>query len=255
MSAHSVEWHKTLYDGLFAKSGLDSKAMHEKARLEATFVARVLKLKPNDKILDVPCGTGRHAKVLAELGYSVTGVDINKTCIQFAKKNCAGFDVLLKQGDMKSLSWAREKYDAVINMFTSFGYFPTDQENEAVLRQMIACLMPNGGIAIQTINRDFLMTIFDPARWSEDRTSFHLEASKYDPKTKYIESQKIIIEKRNNRAHRYHHRARLYSASEMRALMKKCGLSKVQVFGGPQAERFDRLKSTHPIYIGFKSER
>lgn len=248
---HSNKWHTSLYDTLFAKIGLDSKEMHSRAEKEARFVARATRLPTDATILDIPCGTGRHAKALSKLGYAVTGVDINSDCLKLARKNCPK-NVSLKRGDMKKLSWARGKFDAVINMFTSFGYFSTDSENEAVLGQMVNCLKPDGRLVIQTINREFLLTIFDPARWGETQTYYHQEATRYDPKTKYVESQKIIIEKGSGRGHRYYHRARLYSAPELKALMRKCGLSKIKVYGDADGNKLDRLKSSHPIYIGTK---
>lgn len=245
----SNNWHASLYDIFSARVGLDSTEMHQKAEKEVRFLIRALNLTPPAKCLDVACGTGRHARVLANLGFDVTGVDINTACLALARRNCAR-SVCLKRGDMKDLSWARGRFDAVINMSTSFGYFSNDRENEYVLRQMVRSLKPGGKIAIQTINRDFVLSIFDPARRSETETYREQETTKYDSKTKYIETEKIIIEKSSRRKHRYYFRVRLYSVPELKALMRRCGVREVQAFGSADGEKVDRLKSSHPLYVG-----
>lgn len=246
------QWHRSLYDKFLAEVGLDSKQMRKKAHGEVAFLANALNLSPSSKILDVPCGTGRHSRLLAKRGHAVTGVDISIDCLHLAKRHCKGTDVVLRRGDMKNLKWAHGKFNAVINMFSSFGYFKTDQENEAVMRELVRCLKPGGKLVIQTINRDFLLTIFDPARWGEQKGYYWQEGARYDSATKYVEAQRIYIEKKTNRAHRAYHRMRLYSAKEMMALMQRCGLRQLRVYGDATGAKFNRKKSTHPFYIGMK---
>jgi SAM-dependent methyltransferase len=153
---------------------------------------------------------------------------------------------------MSRLTKFRGKFDVVTNLFTSFGYFSTDQENKKVLTGMVNCLKPGGKLVINTINRDFLMTVYQPARWSNDGRITFIEASRFDPKTKYNEAQMVFIDKRTGRGKNYYHRVRLYNRSEMVNLMKECGLKRIRVFGDFNGGKFNRTKSTHPIYVGEK---
>ena len=242
-------WHHTMYDSLHASTGLDSSAMRKRAADEVKFVLRATSAGPGTMALDVPCGTGRHSILMADAGLDVTGIDISKACINLAKKNSKRRSNLkFRVGDMAHLDWARGKFDLVCNLFSSFGYFSTDEENLRCLKGMIKALRPGGQLVIQTINRDFLLKIFDPARWGDDGKMFWLESTRYDSKTKYVESQKILIPKKTQNAHRYYFRMRLYSVPEMKRLMLKAGLHSIQVYGGPDGSRVNKTKSTHPIY-------
>lgn len=242
-------WHKSMYDLTFASRTIGSKAWTEKAKHEAEFLIEELNKPIESQWLDVPCGTGRHALLFAKAGYQVTGIDISKDCLKIAKKSPHS-RLRYLHGDMSRLGQFRGQFDIVTNLFTSFGYFATDKENEDVLKGLMACVKPGGSVVINTINRDFLMSIYQPARWSEDGKITTIEASRFDSKTKYNEAQLVLLDKKTGKGRNYYHRVRLYSKSEMVALFKKVGLKRVRVFGDFNGGKFSKLKSTHPIYIG-----
>ncbi len=153
---------------------------------------------------------------------------------------------------MAQLSSHRGKYDAVFNLFSSFGYFATDQKNEQVLRELVSTVKPGGKIAIHLINRDWLMKVFRPVDWREEDGKFILEARRYDPETHYIEAQMVVVDRRTSKAKTYHHRMRLYSKPEIVAMMKRCGLKKICVYGDFDGGLYKKFESTHPIYVGEK---
>lgn len=253
MSLSANEWHSSMYDTQFAQNTLGAPQFLKLARQEAEFLVKALRLKKGSRILDVPCGVGRHSKALAELGMSVTGVDINSDCLRLARGICKGKQVRLTRGDMADLSKYEGQFDAVINWFTSFGYFESDSANEHVMRQMIHALKPGGRFAIQLINRDWLLKVFRPVDWSKNGESFVMEARKYDPQTCTNESQRIVLDEKTGRAKRFYHRVRLYSMEEMVALLHGSGLANIRVYSGYEGGRFQRHRSTHPIYVGEKS--
>lgn len=248
MDANS--WQVTMYDSEFAQASINSPGFRRLARKEVAALTKVLRLKKGDRILDVPCGTGRHAVEFARRGLSVTALDINPTLLALARKNSRDLELLIEKADMSKLRRYRGRFDAVVNLFTSFGYFATELKNEKVLRELVSTLRPGGKIAIHLINRDWLMTVFQPLAWEETRTSFALDARKFDPKTKVLEAYRIVIDKKKGQAKINFHRIRLYSKNEIVNLMKRCGLTKIQVIGGYDGARFSKTKSTHPIYIG-----
>jgi cyclopropane fatty-acyl-phospholipid synthase-like methyltransferase len=87
---------------------------------DAGLVARLLSLEPGMRVLDVPCGEGRIAGRLARLGCEVVGVDYTERWVELARKQYP--EATFELGDMRSLPYA-EEFDAVVNWFTSFGYF------------------------------------------------------------------------------------------------------------------------------------
>lgn len=121
----------------------------ERSKHEADFVRRLAELRPEQAVLDVPCGDGRIAVPLAEAGCTVVGIDQNERLIDRAHEHgtsAARFDV----GDMRELRW-KEEFDCVINWFGSFGYFDSDT-NRAVLRGFCEALRPGGKLVLDQIN-------------------------------------------------------------------------------------------------------
>jgi SAM-dependent methyltransferase len=100
--------------------------------------------RPNT-ILDLGCGTGSHALILAGRGYEVTGVDRSGAMLEIARKRAAaaGLKIAFREGDMTSLS-LHEKYDAVVSLFSVMGFHTTDDALAAALRTVRNALVPGG---------------------------------------------------------------------------------------------------------------
>jgi SAM-dependent methyltransferase len=244
----SERWHKKMYDEIFAKRELASDRALETAEAEVELIANHLGLVPGGRVLDIPCGTGRHSKALALRGFDVTGVDINPSCVRMAGRVCAGLNARFRVGNMKSMRWARGRFDLVINMNRSFGYFPTDEANESVLDGMVCALRPGGTLVIQTYNRDYVAQHHIGGSWGEDKDVYWNHASKFDKRNSVLKACRVLVEKRGLRPHRYYWELRLYSAEQMSAMLERRGL-KVTVFGGPKGEPFDPAGSAEPIYF------
>ena len=119
------EWFDTKYYHILYQDRND-----DEAQLFMQNLLSFIKLKKNDKILDMPCGKGRHAIFLNSLGYDVLGADLSENSIKYAKKytnKTLHFEV----HDMRQPF--DTKFDAIFNLFTSFGYFDDDETNIKVL--------------------------------------------------------------------------------------------------------------------------
>ena len=132
-------------------------------RKQVAFVARVLELRRGARILDVPCGFGRHARLLARRGMLVVGVDFSRAMIAEARRGGPQPGLLFVRADMRQLAYQGE-FDAVLNLYTSFGYF-SPRENRDVLRRMARALKPGGWILIDHRDRDRDVRL--PGRWWE----------------------------------------------------------------------------------------
>jgi len=121
---------------------------------EMEFLLRKLPRPGYPRVLDLCCGTGRHSLLLAEVGYDVTGLDINPYALQAARKQDSRGSIKFVQGDMRDLSSLDGEFDAVLNLWQSFGYFH-EEENREVLRQVHNKLRQGGRFVLDIYNRAF----------------------------------------------------------------------------------------------------
>jgi len=112
-------------------------------------IATYLKLQKNDLLLDLGCGKGRHSIYLNKLGFNVVGADLSKNSIQNAKQfeNCT---LKFIEHDMRNPF--NTKYNAILNLFTSFGFFEDDNEDITILQNIKNGLQPNGIAIIDFMN-------------------------------------------------------------------------------------------------------
>lgn len=129
------EWWQTLFDEKYLSTYID-RLTPEQTTKEVDFIVSTLDLEKGAKILDLACGHGRHSLELAKRGYRVTGVDYSEHFINIAKENAKkeNVNVTYTQGDMREISY-KDEFDAVVNIFTSFGYFKDDSDNVKVFKK------------------------------------------------------------------------------------------------------------------------
>ena len=141
-------WYKQWFNTPYYHKLYDHRN-DEEAKIFMKKLIGFLDLPKNAKILDLPCGRGRHATYLNNLGYDVTGADLSSNNINYAKifeNNTLHFHT----HDMRSC--LSKKYDAIFNLFTSFGYFDTEDENIKVLQNFKSGIKENGIIVLDFIN-------------------------------------------------------------------------------------------------------
>ena len=141
-----------------------------------------LKLPKNSEILDLACGKGRHAQYLNKIGYQVTGVDLSPESIAYAKQ-FENPSLHFEQHDMR-LPFPK-KFDAVFNLFTSFGYFEDEEDNLRTLKAIKAGLKENGCAVIDFLNSDHAIKNLVPDETKViEGITFHIE--------KYLENDHFI---------------------------------------------------------------
>ena len=123
---------------------------YEEAKLFINNLASHLKLKKNTKIIDIACGNGRHAIYLNLLGYDVTGIDLSKKNIESASKSSKK-NLQFFVHDMRKL-FKQNEYDLAVNLFTSFGYFDKDSDNEKALLSIANNIKTEGLVVIDFMN-------------------------------------------------------------------------------------------------------
>lgn len=245
-------WHKEMYDETFANLGLSSKDRIIKAKSEVQFIDKVLNLSDNKKVLDVPCGVGRHSYLIAKKKCFVTAIDISSSCLKIARQKFSHHNINYLKGDMSKLESFYSQYDIVLNLFSSFGYFKTDAQNKKVLKNFYKCLNEQGALVLSTINREWLLKVYKENYWMKSDNNYFLVQNSYNTKTKYNESTFTIINPKTGFDKSYYHRIRLYSKKEMIELLKEVGFKKIKIYGDEFGNKFEKYQSTHPFYIAYK---
>src|SRR5215217_4886958 len=133
----------------------------EKDRHEVARLLELLELPAGSRVLDVPCGQGRHAHLLAETGFDVDGLDYSEHLLKLARKRGTGDGLRYLQGDMRRLPgrWTG-RFDAVLNLFTSFGFFFDPSDDRRVIDEIARVLKPGGLFVFLGGSRDGEMESF-----------------------------------------------------------------------------------------------
>ncbi len=160
----TTRWYAESFDEEYFRS-------HEYARntaqtqTEVERIVELLNLSPGARILDLCCGYGRTAIELAKRRYKVTGLDLSAVLLQraVAHSQLSGVDVCWVRGDMRELPF-EDKFDAVVNIFGSFGFLENDEADQRVLESVYRTLRP-GGLFLQEIAKlDAFARNYQPMR-------------------------------------------------------------------------------------------
>lgn len=223
------EWWKSTFDQLYIDTF--SKEDKEAAATEVEQIIKILEIRKGSKILDLCCGYGRHAILLAKKGYKITGLDFSEPFLKKAQKDteAAGVKVNWIRKDMRDIP-LEDMFDAVINMFTSFGYFESDADNLKVLKEVSKCLKLGGNFLIDTVNREYIIKNFQNKSWDKiDESKFVLDDRELNLFKSRISTKNIFIDK-SRREERYLS-LRLYTLTEMIKMLKQANLEVKSVFG------------------------
>jgi SAM-dependent methyltransferase len=140
----------------------------ERIKREVDFVEKIINYNHSLKILDLACGNGRHSIELARRGYNMTGLDLNSFFLEqaaIATKE-AGVTVRWIRSDMRQIPFEGEM-DAIVFLFSSFGYLESDRDDQIVLNQIAKALRSGGEFVMDFINREWIMRNYRSNDWRE----------------------------------------------------------------------------------------
>lgn len=227
------------------------QSLAERTQSEVDGVMRLLNLLPGSTVLDVPCGYGRHAIELALRGCRVLGVDLNSTHIREAvlcsarQNSCAQF----LEADMLTLNLPGD-FDAVINMFFSFGFFDTDKENMQTLRNFRRAVRPGGKFLMHT-DVNVPRVVSGKYKTGETRAlasggSLHINES-YDASSKRITGL-WTIEHHGHRTSKAYS-VRVYEVEEFQSMCVASGFDSCSAYGNWSGQPYDPQDSEEIIFV------
>tara|TARA_B100000700_G_C14984146_1_gene827919 strand:- start:799 stop:1530 length:732 start_codon:yes stop_codon:yes gene_type:complete len=202
--------------------------------------------KKNIKIIDIACGKGRHSLFLSNLGYDVTGIDLSKNSIKYAKKfekENLKFDVL----DMKK-TYRKNSFDIALNIFTSFGYFEKEEDDIAAIKAISNNLHKEGILIIDFMNSEKIIgNLVKNELKTINGITFNLKRSIKD---NFICKN---IQFTDNGSHfEFTEKVKALKLSDFTKLLNFANMKIVQTFGNYYLDKFDNKNSDRLIIVARK---
>ena len=230
-------WFDTPYYHILYKNRND-----EEAQTFMDNITHYLNMPENGTILDLACGKGRHSIYLNKLGYQVTGVDLSENSIAIAQES-SNETLQFKTHDMREPM--NETYDAVFNLFTSFGYFDTHEDNIKTLKAIKESINEYGFGVIDFFNADFIIENLVAEETKEiDGITFHIKRS--------VENKKIIKEIRfedKGESFFFTEKVSAFTLADFEEMMEEAGIYLLEIFGDYKLRKFYKSQSERLILL------
>ena len=242
------EWYKEWFNSPYYDT-LYYKRNEQEAAAFIQLLINHLNPAPGSLMLDVACGKGRHSRVLADMGFDITGIDISEAAISEAKKTETE-TLHFFCHDMR-LPFYINYFDYAFNFFTSFGYFHTNREHNNSIRTVAQSLKPSGLFVIDYLNvhyaedhlvKNELMTL--------DNTPFNI--SRWHNETHFFKQVQIEKNGRHNLKHLYTEKVAKFSLGDFTDMLAYQNMQVQDVFGDYHLGHYNVRKSPRMIIIAKK---
>jgi SAM-dependent methyltransferase len=247
-----AEWWESYFDDRYLSEYSPLFSL-ESDRREVARLVDLLSLPLGAKVLDIPCGQGRHSHLLAEAGYDVTGLDYSNYLLKRARERGTGSRLRYVKGDMRRLParWTG-RFDAVVNLFTSFGFFQDPADDVRTISEFARVLRPGGVLIWHGASRDGIMSGFLDRDWwrASDGTMVAHERT-FDPLSGIL-TIRVDWSDQTSSGER-DHRIRLYTATCLTELLADVGLVTTEAYDSWSEEPLTRA-SSEMLLVAHKEE-
>ena len=240
-----AEWYASAFDTLYPL--VYAHRSVESAAREAAFAVRQLELHQCEIILDLCCGGGRHLFHLAQHCYELVGLDYSKDLLGLAQRDLPDH-VDLVRGDMRALPF-EGCFDAVVNFFTSFGYFEGDEENRAVIETVGRSLKPGGKFFMDYLNPAHVRATLEPESVRE-QDGLRIEERRWINESTARVNKATEIFESDERKSSVRESVKLYEPEAMAGFFDEAGFEVVTVFGDYEGEPVAKGPSAHDLRGG-----
>jgi SAM-dependent methyltransferase len=237
----SENWFNTWFDSPYYHI-LYKNRNEEEAQVFMDNITNYLNMPENGTILDLACGKGRHSIYLNKLGYQVTGVDLSENSIAIANES-SNESLQFKTHDMREPM--NKTYDAVFNLFTSFGYFDTYEDNIKTLKAIKDSINEYGFGVIDFFNADFIIENLVAEETKEiDGITFNIK--------RFVENKKIIKEIRfedKGETYNFTEKVSAFTLADFEEMMEEAGIYLLEIFGDYKLRKYYKSESERLIMI------
>lgn len=237
------DWWRRIFNSLYLKTDADVVDDERITKAEVDLFVKILNLSPEDRILDLACGHGRHSLELARRGFKyVEGLDRSHYLIRKARRQAKkdGLNVKFKEGDARKLPYPPDVFDAVMILGNSFGYFESILDDLKILKEVFRVLKPYGRILIDVADGEYLRNNFQPRSWEwiNGKCIVCRERSLSIDKQRLI-SREVIIHIDKGVIEDRFYAERLYTRESLEEILRMAGFSNITFHGtiSPESQR------------------
>lgn len=237
-----AEWWESYFDERYLSEYSPLFSL-ESDRREVARLVELLALPLGARVLDIPCGQGRHSHLLAEAGFDVTGLDYSDYLLARARERGTGSRLRYVKGDMRQLParWTG-RFDAVLNLFTSFGFFQDPSDDVRTISEFARVLRPGGVLIWHGASRDGIMSRFlDRDWWRASNGTMVAHERTFDPLSGIL-TIRVDWSDQSSSGER-DHRIRLYTATCLTELLADAGLVTTEAYDSWSEEPLTRASS------------
>lgn len=240
-------WFETWFESPY----YDVLYQHRDDKEAAQFIDNLLeylKPRPNDSILDLACGNGRHSIYLAKKGFEVVGIDLSQKSIDQAR-HFETDNLSFYTHDMRNL-FRVNYFDYVFNFFTSLGYFEKEHDNVRALQTAYTALKQNGVLVIDFLNKQWVLD-----HLVTEQTKL-LKGIEFQLKKSYQNGfiiKDIRIKDGDTQKH-FREKVQMLTLDDFRRLLTTVGFSIESIFGSYQLEPYNEKESNRLIIVARKND-
>ncbi|MFI5385085.1 MAG: class I SAM-dependent methyltransferase [Fimbriimonadales bacterium] len=231
-----ADWHEDDHFWEMAEPLMFDDLRLQSALPETEQVIGLTRVEPGAAVLDLFCGPGRHSIEFARKGYRVAGVDRTQRYLDRARKSAGSLDIEWIRADARQ--FARPgAFDLAINLYTSFGYFESPDDDLLVASNVAKSLRPGGAFVVQMIGKEVVAKGFTERIWGEHGEITLLQEHKLHHNFTAIENRWTLLTPEGKREIGFI--VRLYAATEMESLLRTAGFSDIRFFGSLDGLPYD----------------
>ncbi|MFH1563285.1 MAG: methyltransferase domain-containing protein [Nitrospirota bacterium] len=225
------DWWKQIFGSIYLKTDADVIDDQQITTKEVDLFSEILELSPQNKILDLCCGQGRHSMELAGRGFlNIEGFDRSHYLIQKAKTQAKkeGLNAKFREGDARKLPYPPDTFDVVMILGNSFGYFETIQDDIRVLKEVFRVLKPWGKLLIDISDGEYLREQFQPRSWEWiDKNQFVCRERSLSLDKQRLISREVVSHVKKGVIAEQFYAERLYTRQSISDVLKTVGFNDI----------------------------
>ena len=237
------DWWRTLFDALYLKTDGDVVENQENTRSDIDMLIACAGLVPDDRVLDLCCGQGRHSLELASRGFrNVTGVDRSRYLVRLARRRAKNLNlpVSFREGDARKFRAPESSFDCVAMMGNSFGYFDNVEDDVTVLERVKRVLRSSGTLVMDLADGEWIKTHYERRSWEWiDQSQLVCRERSLSGDGARLISREVVIDAEKGVIADQFYAERLYTREVIGDLLEAAGFSDLRFHQDPDT-RSDR---------------